>query len=186
MFRAHVFIISRSKLHDTRGCVMQFWPPDDEHMCSKHAGAFNKLTVKQKFCALSWLITEINILRCTVSKTSKLGYMFRPNIRSSSGLRQTKSMVLCVYWDPNIRTSGHVVIKTEHRRATPRLSTECIQFKRNERLYSKLQPTTDPENDEKSSLLPITEQNKGGTTNPYYITKRNYRNWKPSRQIHPD
>ena len=18
---------------DTRGCVMQFWPPDDEHMC---------------------------------------------------------------------------------------------------------------------------------------------------------
>ena len=21
---------------DTRGCVMQFRPPDDEHMCSKH------------------------------------------------------------------------------------------------------------------------------------------------------
>ena len=21
---------------DTRGCVMQFWPPDDEHMYSKH------------------------------------------------------------------------------------------------------------------------------------------------------
>ena len=31
----------------------------------------NKLIVKQKFCASSWLITEINILRCTVSKTSK-------------------------------------------------------------------------------------------------------------------
>jgi len=30
-----------------------------------------KLTVKQKFCASSWLIIEINILRCTVSKTSK-------------------------------------------------------------------------------------------------------------------
>jgi len=28
--------------------------------------------------------------------------MFRPNIRSSSGLRQTKSLVLCVYWDPNM------------------------------------------------------------------------------------
>ena len=28
--------------------------------------------VKQKFCASSWLITEINILRYTVSKTSKL------------------------------------------------------------------------------------------------------------------
>jgi len=50
---------------------MQFWPPDDEHMCSKHVGAWNKLIVKQKFCASSWLITEINILRCTVSKTSK-------------------------------------------------------------------------------------------------------------------
>ena len=57
---------------DTRGCAMQFWPPDDEHMCSKHAEARNKLIVKQKFCASTWLITEISILRCTVSKTSKL------------------------------------------------------------------------------------------------------------------
>jgi len=56
---------------DTRGCVMQFWPPDDEHMCSKHVEALNKLIVKEIFCASSWLITEINILRCTVSKTSK-------------------------------------------------------------------------------------------------------------------
>ena len=57
---------------DSRGCVMQFWPPDDEHMCSKHVEAWNKLTVKQKFCASSWLITEINILRCSaVNKASK-------------------------------------------------------------------------------------------------------------------
>jgi len=56
---------------DTRGCVMQFWPPDDEHICSKHAEAWNKLIVKQKLCASCWLITEINIPRCTVSKTSK-------------------------------------------------------------------------------------------------------------------
>jgi hypothetical protein len=27
---------------DTRGCVMQLWPPDDEHMCSKHVEAWNK------------------------------------------------------------------------------------------------------------------------------------------------
>jgi len=46
------------KFDDTRGCLMQFWPPDDEHMCSKHVEAWNKL-VKQKFCASSWLITEI-------------------------------------------------------------------------------------------------------------------------------
>jgi len=44
---------------DTRGCVMQFWTPDDEHMCSKHVEEWNKLIVKQKFCASSWLITEI-------------------------------------------------------------------------------------------------------------------------------
>ena len=56
---------------DTRGCVMQFWPPGDEHMCSKHVEAWNKLIVKQKCCASSWLITEINILRCTVSKMAK-------------------------------------------------------------------------------------------------------------------
>jgi hypothetical protein len=83
MFRVYVLIIRRSKLHytasgiitciggrhvhataiytcdDTRGCVMQFWSPDDEHMCSKHVEEWNKLTVKQKFCASSWLITEI-------------------------------------------------------------------------------------------------------------------------------
>jgi len=56
---------------DTRGCVMQFWLPDYEHMCSKHVEAWNKLIVKQKFCASSWLITELNILRCKVRKTSK-------------------------------------------------------------------------------------------------------------------
>jgi len=39
---------------------MQFWPPDDEHMCSKDVEAWNKLIVKQNFCASSWLITEIN------------------------------------------------------------------------------------------------------------------------------
>ena len=33
-----------------------------EHMCSKHVEARNKLIVKQKFCASSWLITEINKL----------------------------------------------------------------------------------------------------------------------------
>jgi len=39
-------------------------------MCSKHVEAWNKLIVKQKNCA-NWLVTEINVLRCTVSKTSK-------------------------------------------------------------------------------------------------------------------
>jgi len=46
----------------TRGCLMQFWPPDGDHMCSKHVEAWNKLTAKQKCCASSWLITEIKII----------------------------------------------------------------------------------------------------------------------------
>ena len=39
---------------------MQFWPTNDEHMCLKHVEAWNKLILKQKFCAPSWLITEKN------------------------------------------------------------------------------------------------------------------------------
>jgi len=33
---------------DTRGCVMQFWPLDEEHMCSKHVEAWNKTYCKTK------------------------------------------------------------------------------------------------------------------------------------------
>jgi len=39
--------------------------------CLKHVEAWNKTYCKTKFFASSWLITKINILRCTVSKTSK-------------------------------------------------------------------------------------------------------------------
>ena len=41
---------------DTRGCVMQFWPPDDEHMCSKHVEAWNK-TCWDKHTGEVWLQT---------------------------------------------------------------------------------------------------------------------------------
>ena len=27
------------RFDDTRGCIVQFWPPDDEHVCSKHVEA---------------------------------------------------------------------------------------------------------------------------------------------------
>ena len=60
---------------DTRGCVMQFWPLDDEHMFSKHVEAWNKLIVKQIFCASRWLIAEINILRCRSTKRQKWLYI---------------------------------------------------------------------------------------------------------------
>ena len=57
-----------SNLQTTFSCTRR--PPigvmiaeaDDEHMCSKHVEAWNILTVKQKCCASSWLITEINKL----------------------------------------------------------------------------------------------------------------------------
>jgi len=48
---------------------------DEEHMCSKHVEAWNKLIVKQKCYASSWLITEINRLRCTVSKILKFYFI---------------------------------------------------------------------------------------------------------------
>jgi len=37
---------------DTRGCVMQFWPPDDEHMCSKHVEAWNKTYCETKILCI--------------------------------------------------------------------------------------------------------------------------------------
>ena len=88
MFRADMLIIRRSNLYytisgvikpigghpvhrtatyrcdDTRDCIIQIWPPDDEHICSKHIEAWNKLIVKQKFCVSRWLITEINNILC--------------------------------------------------------------------------------------------------------------------------
>ena len=39
---------------DTRDFIVQFWPPDDEHLCSKQVEAWNKLIIK--FSASSWLI----------------------------------------------------------------------------------------------------------------------------------
>jgi len=54
---------------------MQFWPPDDEHTCSKYVEAWNKLIVKQKFCASSWLITEVNVELYSKNKFEKLVHL---------------------------------------------------------------------------------------------------------------
>ena len=78
MFRAHVLIVRKAKLYytvsgiitpigghhvhrmatyrcdGTRDCIIQFCPPDDEHMCSKNVEAWNKLIIN--FSASSWLI----------------------------------------------------------------------------------------------------------------------------------
>ena len=39
---------------DTRDCIIQFWPPNDEHICSKHVEVWNKLIIK--FSVSIWLI----------------------------------------------------------------------------------------------------------------------------------
>ena len=50
---------------DTRGCIVLFWPPDDEHVCAKNVEAWNKLITK--FSASSWLILRLKkrfVLSC--------------------------------------------------------------------------------------------------------------------------
>jgi len=42
-----------------------------EHMRSKHVETLNKLIVKQKFCASSWLVTEINKLLSSVDDETR-------------------------------------------------------------------------------------------------------------------
>jgi len=91
---------------DTRYCLIQFWP-DDEHMCSKHVEAWNKLIVKQKCCASIWLITEIKVL-----------YMFRVSQHPSSGVLETVTaaslqVIISVQLLPsNVAKSGRIMTCT--------------------------------------------------------------------------
>jgi len=87
---------------DTRGCIIQFWPPDDEHMCSKHVEAWKNLIVKQKFCASSWLITKINCSKWLwMDPTLLLGYI-------------SMAIYRLYYWNPTLfrlfGESEHAVI----------------------------------------------------------------------------
>jgi len=92
MFRAHVLIIRRSKLHYTASGIIkpvglkQFWPLDDEHMCSKHVEAWNKTYCETNFVHQLGLNTEINILRCsTVSEMTKficLSWCWRKGLKA--------------------------------------------------------------------------------------------------------
>ena len=54
---------------------MQFWPPDDEHMCSKHVEAWN-----ETYC-------ETNFVLQKVKYGDNLLYTFCPNaVRQNVGL----------------------------------------------------------------------------------------------------
>jgi len=89
---------------DTRGCVMQFWPADDEHKCSKHVEAWNKTYCETKFCASSWLNTEIKSIH-TIRTALYL------SIRNTKQLTLFRS-VSSIYRESNTRrnkyTTAHV------------------------------------------------------------------------------
>ena len=53
----HVSSTSTYRCDDTRDYIVQFWPPEDEHICWKHVEAYNKLIIK--FSASSWLILRL-------------------------------------------------------------------------------------------------------------------------------
>jgi len=74
-----------------------------EHMCPKHVEAWNKLIVKQKCCASSWLITETNIWNKWLYGREPLiqrpwvltqkNFIVRKNLRSS-GIKSFNSVDL--------------------------------------------------------------------------------------------
>ena len=118
---------------DTRGCVMQFWPPDDEHMLSKHVEARNKLIVKQKLCASSWLITEINVefysknnfeklvnlfgfnIRiCEEARSSSINKMFMEECRNNTLAEWTLEILCKRFW--NINRNGNVQFANTHEK----------------------------------------------------------------------
>jgi len=59
---------------DTRDCIIQSCPPDDEHMCSKHIEAWNKLIIK--FSASSWLILRNKYIEIHGQQYIKKKYIF--------------------------------------------------------------------------------------------------------------
>ena len=66
----------------TRVCMIQFWPPDDEHLCSKHVEAWNKLIIifsASSFLPGSWFL-QLNI-KINIEALNKL--ILKQNCTSS-------------------------------------------------------------------------------------------------------
>ena len=47
------------RCNDTRCCIIQFWPPDDDHMVLETCKGMKWTYCKTNFCASGWLITTI-------------------------------------------------------------------------------------------------------------------------------
>ena len=102
--------------------------------CSKHVEAWNK------FCASSWLITKINILRCTVSKTSRKRIQSGPK-KCIHSLRINifginLNEISISGWECNIMFSQQIIILHSHLEIKISfkfilkilMSKECIHF----------------------------------------------------------
>ena len=57
----------------TRCCIIQFWPPDDEHMVLETCSGMKWTYYKTRICALSWLITKTSLL-CLLFLWSNIRY----------------------------------------------------------------------------------------------------------------
>jgi hypothetical protein len=69
---------------DTRDCIIQFSPPDDEHMCSKHVEAWNKLIIK--FSASSCLILRNKYIEMHGQQNIKISIIYY--VQSIHNIRQ--------------------------------------------------------------------------------------------------
>ena len=82
---------------DTRDCIIQFCPPEDEHMCSKHVEAWNKLIIK--FSASSWLILRNKYIEMhgqqniKKKKSRLLGYLNHVSVMIGSFLSQNSMSI---------------------------------------------------------------------------------------------
>ena len=98
------------KCDDTRDCIIQFCPPDDEHMCSKHVDAWNKLIIK--FSASRWLIL--------INKKS---------VSCACRMELYRRTTVCGYWCEQLLV---VLLGAETQVCWGELLDDCTRNERNE------------------------------------------------------
>jgi len=89
-----------------------------EHMCSKHVEAWNKFIVKLKFCASSWLITEIKIL-VAVSSVFQSQYLLSFSKEVAPFYTNSSGCYVAVIW---INKTPHVSLNLISMVVTPKFA----------------------------------------------------------------
>ena len=74
----------------SRGITVQFWPPDNDHMCSKHVEAWNKLIIK--FSASSWLILRNKYVEMHGQQKKKGTHLSAAHITDTPANRQKQNV----------------------------------------------------------------------------------------------